>query len=189
MKKNSKEYESLLTKLKKLMALADKGVAGEAKNARHLLEKLCNQYDINIEELLDIDTKHSYTFEIGKAKDMMQLFFLCLDKVADIEGMKYIQPTRSSICIEVTAMQRAELLSLFNWHKANYLHELEEIKENFMSAYIDKHNLYYKHIEKTNNSSIEELADEDIARIRRVLAMRESMTDNYYHKQLESIKQ
>lgn len=189
MEKDSKEYESLLTKLKKLMALADRGVAGEAKNARHLLEKLCNQYDIDIEELLDIDTKHSYTFEIGKAKDMMQLFIRCLDKVVDIEGMKYTKPTRSSIRISVTAMQRAELLSLFNWHKANYLHELEEFKENFRSAYIGKHNLYYSRIEKTNNSSIEELTDEDIARIRKVLAMREAMTDNYYHKQLESIKQ
>lgn len=189
MKKNSKEYESLVNKLKKLMALVDKGVAGEAENARRLLDKLCNQYDINIEELLDVATKHSYTFEIGRTKDMMHLFICCLDKVVDINGMKYSQPTRSSIRIEVTAMQRAEILSLFNWHKSNYLNEFEVFKENFMSAYIDKHNLYYENIGKTNNSSIEELTDDDIARIHSVLAMRDAMTDNYYYKQLESIKQ
>ena len=117
MDKNSKEYESLQAKLKKLLALAEQGVGGEAVNARRLLEKLCKQYGIDIEELLDRETKHSYTFEIGRAKEMMQLFVRCLEKVVDIEGMTYSQPTRSSMRIEVTALQRAEILSLFNWHK------------------------------------------------------------------------
>ena len=70
MDKNSKEYESLQAKLKKLLALAEQGVGGEAVNARRLLEKLCEQYGIDIEELLDRETKHSYTFEIGRAKEM-----------------------------------------------------------------------------------------------------------------------
>lgn len=189
MDKNSKKYESLQAKLKKLLALAEKGVGGEAVNARRLLEKLCEQHGISVEELLDRETKHSYTFEIGRAKEMMQLFVRCLDKVADIDDMEYSQPTRSSIRISVTAMQRAELLSLFNWHKVNYLHELKEFKQNFMAAYVGKHNLYFEQGGKTNNSSSEELTEEDIARIRRVLAMREAMSDNHYYKQLDVKKQ
>lgn len=188
MDKNSKEYESLQAKLKKLLALAEQGVGGEAVNARRLLEKLCKQYGIDIEELLDRETKHSYTFETGRAKEMMQLFVRCLEKVVDIEGMTYSQPTRSSIRIEVTALQRAEILSLFNWHKSNYMQELEDFKRNFFSAYIGKHNLYSES-ESKGSKGIEELTEEDIARIRRVLAMREAMSDNHYYKQLDVKKQ
>ncbi len=189
MDKNSKKYESLQAKLKKLLALAEKGVGGEAVNARRLFEKFCEQHGISVEELLERETKHQYTFEIGRAKDMKQLFIRCLDKVADIDDMEYSQPTRSSIRISVTAMQRAELLSLFNWHKVNYLHELKEFKQNFMAAYVGKHNLYFEQGGKTNNSSSEKLTEEDIARIRRVLAMREAMSDNHYYKQLDVKKQ
>lgn len=188
MDKNSKEYESLQSKLKKLLALAEQGVGGEAINARRLLEKLCEQHGISVEELLDRETKHRYTFEIGRSKEMMQIFVRCLAKVVDIENMTYTQPTRSSISIEVTAFQRAEILSLFNWHKSNFTHELDEFKQNFLSAYIGKHNLYFEQGE-TNNSSSEELTKEDVARIRRVWAMREAMSDNHYYKQLDVKKQ
>lgn len=184
MDKNNKEYESLKTKIKKLLALAEQGVGGEAVNARKLLERLCEQHSVSIEELLDRETKHRYTFEVGRSKEMMQIFVRCLAKVVDIENMTYTQPTRSSISIEVTAFQRAEILSLFNWHKSNFTQELEEFKHNFLSAYIGKHDLYFEQGE-TNNSSCEELTREDIARIRRVWAMREAMSDHYYYKQLE----
>lgn len=184
MDKNSKEYESLQAKLKKLLSLAEQGIGGEAVNARRLLLKLCKQHGIDVEELLDRETKHRYTFEIGRSKEMMQLFVRCLAKVVDIEDMTYRQPTRSSISIEVTALQRAEILSLFNWHKSNFTQELEEFKQNFLYAYIGKHNLFFEQGE-TNNSSSEELTREDIERIRRICAMREVMSDHCYYKQLE----
>lgn len=184
MDKDSKEYKSLLVKLKKLLTLAEQGVGGEAINARKLLERLCEQHGMSVEELLDRETKHRYTFEIGRSKEMMKLFVCCLAKVVDIEDMTYRQPTRSSISIEVTALQRAEILSLFNWHKSNFTHELEEFKQNFLSAYIGKHDLYFEQRE-TNNNSCEELTEEDIARIRRVCAMRVTMSNNCYYKQLE----
>lgn len=184
MDKNSKEYENLQSKLKKLLALAEQGVGGEAVNARRLLEKLCEQHGISIEELLDRETKHRYTFEIGRSKEMMQIFVRCLAKVVDIKNMTYTQPTRSSISVKVTALQRAEILSLFNWHKSNFTQELEEFKSNFLSAYIGKHDLYFEQGE-VNNRSSEELTEEDIARIRRVCAMREAMSNHSYYKQLE----
>ena len=47
------EYESIKNKLKKLLALAERGVQGEAENARRLLEKLCMEYGVSMDELLD----------------------------------------------------------------------------------------------------------------------------------------
>ena len=48
-----RQYESIKEKLKKLLALAERGVQGEAVNARRLFEKLCKKYGVSIEELLD----------------------------------------------------------------------------------------------------------------------------------------
>lgn len=56
------QYESIKNKLKKLLALAEQGVQGEADNARRLLEKLCKEYSVSIEELLqekDYDLRHN----------------------------------------------------------------------------------------------------------------------------------
>ena len=182
---SSEQYESLKKKLLKLQALAEQGYRGEAENARRAIERICEQYGLRMEDVLDIDTKHRYTFEIGRAKEMMNLFIRCLSAVCDTSDMGYWKPTRSSIKVELTALQYAEVASLFDWHKANYNRELEEFKNSFMSAYIGKHNLFFDE-ERNSSRDDEELTEEDIERIRRVWKMREAMSDNTYHKQLEA---
>lgn len=181
----SEQYESLKAKLRKLQALAEQGYRGEAENARRAIERICEQYGVKLEDILDIDTKHRYTFEIGRAKEMMNLFIRCLSAICDTTDMGYWQPTRSSIRIELTALQYAEVSSLFGWHKDNYKRELDEFKQSFMSAYIGKHNLFFDN-ERNGGRNDKELTEEDIARIRRVWKMREAMSDNTYHKQLEA---
>ena len=47
------QYESIKNKLKKLLALAERGVQGEADNARKLLEKLCKEYGVSMEESVE----------------------------------------------------------------------------------------------------------------------------------------
>ena len=60
------QYESIKNKLKKLLALAERGVQGEAENARKLLEKLCKEYGVSMEELLDENQLKFYRFNIGQ---------------------------------------------------------------------------------------------------------------------------
>lgn len=184
MKENSEQFESLKNKLSKLHQLAERGYNGEAENAKRAIERICQRYGIELEDVLDIESKHEYTFEIGRSKNMMSLFIRCLSSICDITGMTYSQPTRSSIRIELTAMQYADVLSLFNWHKANYQEEFEDFKSNFFGAYIGKHDLYL-HREKGKGIEEMELTPEDIERIRKIWKMREAMSDNTFHKQLE----
>lgn len=67
-------FESLRDRLLKLQALVEQGFGGEAENARRAIERICKQYGLKLEDVLDVETKHKYTFEIGKGKDMMNLF-------------------------------------------------------------------------------------------------------------------
>ena len=178
-----KEYESIKAKLKKLLALAERGVQGEAENARRLLEKLCNEYGISIDELLDENKKEWHIFDVGKDKTYKDLFAQCYFSIVDEISMSYKSVSRSKIAIELTAMQYAELVNLYEWHKANFIKDLEDLKENILLAYCRKHSLYSKKESDDNKSS--ELSPEDIERLWKIMRLQESLNDNQYHKLLE----
>lgn len=184
MTKGSEQFESLKSKLRKLQALAERGCQGEANNARRAIERICQQYGVRLEDVLDIETKRTYTFEIGRSKEMMNLFIRCISSVCDITGMTYHQPTRSSVCIELTALQYADISSLFNWHKSNYKREFEDFKRSFMFAYVGKHDLYFDR-ERSGSRDREDLTPEDLERIWRTWKIQEGMSNNTYRKQLE----
>lgn len=76
------QYESIKNKLKKLLALAEQDVQGEADNARRLLEKLCKEYSVSIEELLDENQLKRYCFDIGRNAIYKDLFVQCYCKVS-----------------------------------------------------------------------------------------------------------
>lgn len=50
------DHDALITKLQKLLALAQRGEGGEAINARSLLDKMLVQYGIDEASLTDIRT-------------------------------------------------------------------------------------------------------------------------------------
>ena len=89
------EYESIKNNLKKLLALAERGVQGEAENARRLLEKLCMEYGVSMDELLDENQVKYHFFEVGRNKIYLDLFAQCYYKVANADRLSYRQISRS----------------------------------------------------------------------------------------------
>ena len=177
------EYESIKNKLKKLLALAERGVQGEAENARRLLEKLCKEHGVSIKELLDENQLKYYRFDIGRNAIYKDLFTQCFCKVAQKVSLGYRQVSRSQIAVEMTALQYAELASLFEWHKANFNKDLEDMKKNILLAYCRKHHLYSD--VKPDNYNDRELTAEEKERLLKIMYMQESLNDNQYHKLLE----
>lgn len=127
------QYESIKNKLKKLLALAERGVQGEADNARKLLEKLCKEYGVSMEELLDENQLKRYYFDIGRNALYKDLFVQCYCKVSQKYSLSFYKESRSKISVEMTALQYAELVSLFEWHKANFNKDLEDMKRTSYS--------------------------------------------------------
>lgn len=177
-----RQYESIKEKLKKLLALAERGVEGEAVNARRLLEKLCKEYGVSIEELLDENQVKYHFFEVGRNKIYLDLFAQCYYKVTNKDRLSYKQISRSQIAVEMTAIQYAEMVSLFAWHKANFDNDLEEMKKNILIAYCRKHHL---HSNEVNSDVDRELTADERERIIKIMFMQESLNDNQYHKLLE----
>ena len=176
-----KTYVSLRAKLKKLLALAERGTQGEGENARRLLEKLCKEYSISIEELLDENQVKFYTIDIGRNAVYKNLFTQCYSKVFQKESMSYRQTSRSQISVEMTALQYAELVGLFEWHKANFNQELEEMKENILIAYCRKHHLY-RDVKPEDDIK---LTAEKMKRLLKIIQMEKILNDNRYQKLLK----
>jgi hypothetical protein len=84
------------------------------------------------------------------------------------------------VAIKLTALQYAELSSLFIWHQANFTKEFVEMEKTFTDAYISKHDLYGS--QKAANN--EELTFEDLERLHKMLIMRETLSDKTYQKLL-----
>ena len=174
------EYESIKNKLKKLLALAERGVQGEAENARRLLEKLCKEYGVSIEELLDENQVKIYRFDIGRNAIYKDLFTQCYCKVCQKTSLSFWRASRSQIEVEMTALQYAELMSLFEWHKANFNKDLGDMKQNILLAYCRKHHLY-SDVKPDNDR---ELTADERERLIKIMFMQESLNDNQYHKLL-----
>ena len=175
------QYESLKNKLKKLLALAERGVQGEVENARKLLEKLCKEHGVSIEELLDENQEKYYRFNIGRNAIYKDLFAQCYSKVVQKVSLSYYQASRIHIKVKMTALQSVELTSLFEWHKANFDKDFEDMKNNILLAYCRKHHLYCD--VKSDNDR--ELTEDERKRLIKIIYMQESLNDNCYCKLIE----
>lgn len=189
MDKNSNQYESIKQKLLKLQKLAEQGYKGEAEAAKRAIERLCAQYGITLGEILTEEQPKYYNFEIGKYSYLLTLFVLCHGVVTNQRTLQYVRHSRSVITVKLTPLQYAELSSLYEWHKANFLKDLANMQQTIVEAYINKHDLFSKPADEGEPEKSEvQLTPERLKRLRAILAMQGELSDNTYHKMLEAAK-
>lgn len=187
MSNDKQSFESIKSKLRKLQALAEKGYKGEAAAAKRLLDKLCEQYGVSLEDVLDQEKKTRYRFEIGKGKIWLDLFMQCYANITGNRELRYIRETNSIIRgVELTAYQFAEISNLFFWHKSNLKKDFEQTQRLVFEAYIQKHRIFRDRSNDPEDAEEEQSNQPiDLARLRAMVAMMETLNDNYYHKMIE----
>lgn len=177
----SDKYESLKDKLFKLKALAERGVGGEADNARRLLLKLCADNGIDLSDLDATMSPKETLFKVGRSTLYEKLFIQCYAYVTNKQTISY--KTDGVNCwVEVTPLQAAQIRDLFEWHKVNIDKEFEDFKDNFMYAYVQKHGL----VCHTEHESDEDLSKEDLERLRKAVTLMRGMSDRTYIKSIEN---
>lgn len=124
----------ILLKIRKLQALAERGVGGEATNAKILLSALCEKYGID-ESKLDEEEKQWYEFEM---RTSVQKLFLQL--YVSIYGTteRYLQEVelwkrgrKKIVKCKFTRAEYIEFSQLWEWHRKNYLAERKRMRELF----------------------------------------------------------
>lgn len=184
---NNQSFESIKAKLRKLQALAEKGYEGEARNAKLLLDRLCKQYGVSLEDILDQEKKNRYRFEIGKGKIWLDLFMQCYANVTGNHELRYVRETSSIIRgVELTAYQFAEISNLFFWHKANLKKDIEQTQRLVFEAYVQKHRIFRDRSNDTEDAEEEQNSKPiDLAHLRAIVAMMGTLNDNRYHKMID----
>lgn len=168
--------------------LAESGNTNEALNARNAIERICHQYDISIEEiLLECQEQKWYEFDVGRSNTMLHLFAQCYMVVTDKRRMDYHKAKGSSkVDVCLTAFEYAELKSMFAWHQSNFKVELKKMEDTLFQAYIHKHRMFSSKPDKeSKNEEDTELTPEMLERIKRILQMKQNLSDNHYRKMIE----
>lgn len=167
--------------LKKLQALAERGVGGEKETAERKLKQLIKKYGIEEAELsedkiMDFDFKYHSKWE---QKLLRQLFYRMF-------GLEYREKTyvyrygKGSKSIYGIARTQAEGLQLqveYDFYKALWEEELDL----FQQAFIQKHRIF----DPNGGSDDTELTPEEIERILRMQQMMNGMQDKSLNPLIE----
>lgn len=183
---DNQSFESIKSKLRKLQALAERGYKGEAEAAKRMLDKLCKQYGVSLDEVLDREKKRYCLFNVGRAKVFLNLFMQCYANVTGERELKYIKVSNSEIKVMLTAYHCAEIANLFYWHKANLKKDIENTQRLVFEAYVQKHRIFR---DRSNDPEDTEEEQEDrpidFAHLQALLMMMGNLNDNTFHKMIE----
>ena len=141
----TKIYGIMKDKLKKLKELAEKGVEGEAENARLILKRLQEKYGITDADLNDKEEVYLCFFD---AKDFAQLMVQII-RIIGIEGRIYDVTTmpkkdkklvgcpNANIAVDCTKSEYYLIKEMFEVYYSEYKKQLR----NFDYAFFAKNNL------------------------------------------------
>ena len=127
--------------LKKIRALAERGVGGEADNAEEILRRLMEKYGVSEDEL-DEEERRRHDFEYH-GKEQEKLLRQVVYKVTG--GYAYNLVYRASgrkvktrLGADCTAAEKVEIEFLFDF----YTRLWERERDAFLSAFIQKHRIF-----------------------------------------------
>ena len=127
--------------LKKIRALAERGVGGEADNAEEILRRLMEKYGVSEDEL-DEEESRRHDFEYH-GKEQEKLLRQVVYKVTG--GYAYNLVYRASgrkvktrLGADCTAAEKVEIEFLFDF----YTRLWERERDAFLSAFIQKHRIF-----------------------------------------------
>lgn len=133
------EHDRIAEKLKKIKALADRGVGGEKETAMRMYEELKARYEIKDEEImLDTVSLHWFGYNGELEEDLLtQIFYKVTGSTSyHVYTGKYKRrKKRGCDCTEIEA---AEIKLLFSFYKEELKRELK----TFMIAFRSGNNLY-----------------------------------------------
>lgn len=174
--------DDILSRAKKLYALALRGVGGEREQARQILDKLLVKYDLSISDIEDTQVEMRYFHYVGEEQRIIlrQVAYKVTDDINSAHGVRYAD-TKSSeediLAVECTAGQEVEINFLFDFYV-----QLWESEKSFMiKAFVQKHQLFGK----PDDTASDEMDKTDL---RRIIKMMKSLSDADPIRRIESTK-
>lgn len=130
-------------RLKKLYALAIRGVGGEKEQAEAILQKLIKKYGVSMNDLdenIVNEYRIKYSGEIER-KILIQVVYKVTNESGNTFAFEYTKSGRTCRTlhgVKCTEAQKIEIEFLFDFYKKLYKKELE----TFFIAFVHKHDLF-----------------------------------------------
>ena len=183
--------EALISKLKKLKSLADRGVAGEAINAKKILHQLLDKYNLCYEEIFDEETRKAYVFSYS-SKEEKKLFFHC---VANVFGTKseiwktcfHYKNGEMKQYLRLTSLEYALFNDFYEFHRRYWKEYIKKQMSLLMKAYIESQHIYDISPREDDEDISSNKSAYDMREIMAILALSEQMKDHVpqYRKSLK----
>lgn len=110
--------QKIIELIKKVKALADKGVSGESTSAKEKLKRLCEKYNISESELHDLEEKNDYVL-LFRDKNERELLLNIVCMVLDVPAFKW---NENKLCVKIrlTESQYKDITSAFEYYQKMY---------------------------------------------------------------------
>lgn len=174
--------ETLRDKLRKVLALAQSGQAGERDAAKNLLDRLLKENNLTIDDISN-DSVEVHWFKTGRNADMNDLLAQIYFMVTDThETTTYRSPARKGcIGFKVTAVQAADMEAYYSVLAPALRKEMNRYRRLVVDSFCQKHELFAR-----SEGPHRDLSPEEIAYLRKVSLFQNAIDKVDFRRQIES---
>jgi len=172
--------ETVKDKLLKIKALADKGYAGEARNAKLLLDKMLDKYNLTLDDLMCVELKkRGFKVPFNKMVLFFHIVYSVIGKRAN--NIVYYGNKKTEQFVKLTDLEYIEIESMINFHFKQFDKELKKQHKAIISAYIIKQSLAVSN-DVMDEDDRPKMSMEEMLAIRNAI---NGLDDVYYRKQIK----
>lgn len=173
--------EEQIQRLKKLLSLAERGVGGEAENARRILDQLLDKYNITLDDLRSNNVRErAFPY---KTKDEFHLFIQILANIfgttSEVFTKAKYNTRKKQLYVELSDLDFIDLSNMWSFYRAQFNKERKRLFADMFSAFVMKHNIYSRDPKDPGENS-----EPDWDRLERIFNLSKSMEDVQYRKAL-----
>ncbi|WP_278752589.1 hypothetical protein [Alistipes putredinis] len=177
------QIESILDKARKVLALAERGVGGEALAAKAALDALLKKHGLTIDDLRQ--TRRIERKFTVRGKEERCVLLHCLLKMfgraSDVTKSACKYKRDRAIYVEMSEIEFLDFKPFFAFHLRQYRKECKKLMDTVTTAYVNKHNLFAD----DSPSAPKDMSDIDWETLCQVMKVSQTMEDVSYYKSLE----
>lgn len=177
--------ETVISRLRKIRTLAERGETGEAEAARRLLEQQLSKYGLTLEDLAS-EKRKLRTFKYSNKRELQLLAHVLYNQFgtkSEVGKNSTYNSSRKVMMTEMTDLEYADFAPLWDYYRKNFKREIQKLEKDFLHAFIVKFRLFdISEKEETESKQKNELSYEEI---KRILELAGTISVNPYRRALE----
>ena len=174
--------DRIIDRLKKLLALAERGEQGEADNARRMLEAELRRHGLTLDDIRS-ERKSTRVLKYCSNEELQLIIQIILNysgSTSETFKEARYNARKREIYIELSDMEYVDISNMCDFFKAQYRKERKRLLHDMIMAFVQKHSLY----DSTPQERPDNDREFDWDKLMRILAISSTMEDVTFRKQI-----